>query len=103
MTPAPKRRWSFSLRTLFVILLACGLWQIFMGLVIVPVRPYVQLDAVLSHDELADEATREKTLTLLQRASGNESFFWLAPGITVSIVSAMGLWSVRAEKPSPHI
>ena len=87
-----KPRWfRFSLTTMFAVTLACGLWQVFVGLVIVPVLPHFQLDRVLNENELADDATRERTLAILKRAAGNQWFFWAAPGAIVSIISALGL------------
>jgi hypothetical protein len=101
---ASKRRWlAFSARTMFAITLIGGLCQVFVALAIVPVRPVFQLDAVLSPDELKDQAIKDKTREMLERAAGNEWLFWLAPGLLISSASLAGLYVTRTEKPAPQI
>jgi hypothetical protein len=84
---APNRRW---LRTLFTITLFCGLAQLAVALVIIPLRAHFQLDIILTHDKLRDEAIREQALEVLQRAGANEGIVWLVPGMIISIASAAG-------------
>jgi hypothetical protein len=78
-------------RTCFGILLAIGVLFLFVGLLVVPVLPYFQLDAVLSPGELADPAKRAASLALLQKASGNQWLLWTAGGLAVTVASAVGL------------
>ncbi len=73
------------------VLLATGVFFLVVGLLVVPVLPHIQLDAVLSPGELADPAKRAATITLLQKASGNQWLLWTAGGLAVTVVSAVGL------------
>jgi hypothetical protein len=83
----------------FVLLLALGAFCLVIGVVLVPVLPHFQLDAVLTPREMADARTREATLALLRRASGNMWLFWAAVGLVGITVSAVGL---RAAKRLPR-
>jgi hypothetical protein len=65
-------------RTCFGVLLAVGIGFLFVGLVVVPVLHYFQLDAVLTRRELADRQKHHATLVMLKRAAGNQWLFWAA-------------------------
>lgn len=79
-----------------VILFGCGL--IAMGVLVVPIRPHFQLDAVLSPAQLADPAVRAATLALLQRASGNEWLLWALAGVALCTIGSIGLRAVTDGK-----
>lgn len=84
-----------SARFYFKALFAVGIVLLGIGLLIVPVSPQFQLDAVLSETELADPKTKQATLELLTRANGNQWLVWSVAGVLVSSLSAMGLWNCR--------
>lgn len=86
----------------FSLLLALGILWTAIGLLVIPALPYVQLDAVLTMEELRDSAKREATLKLLQKAQGNESPFWTAAGLLVAGISVTGLKAARGFKPFPE-
>ena len=78
-------------RICFGLLLAAGIGFLLVGLVVVPVLPYFQLDAVLTRTELADRQKSDATLVLLKKAAGNQWLFWSAAGLVVTVTSAVGL------------
>ena len=78
----------------FAISFLLGVSFVFMGFV-EQVMPYASLDAVLTREELNDEAIRRKTLDLLLRASGLRWFFWAAGGALLTTVSSIGYWNCR--------
>ncbi len=71
--------------------MAIGVLFMLVGLIVVPILPYAQLDAVLTRSELADPAKRADTLALLKKASGNQWLLWTVGGLAVTAVSAIGL------------
>jgi hypothetical protein len=78
-------------RICFGVLLAVGIGFLFVGLVVVPLLPHLQLDAVLTPWELADRQKRDATLVMLKRAAGNQWLFWAAGGLVVTVTSVVGL------------
>jgi hypothetical protein len=88
-------------RFCFKVLLVVGLLLLLFGLLVVPVSPYFQLDAVLTKAELADHENRQATLELLNRASGNQWLLWSVAGTLVSSLSAIGLWNCRQTSDEP--
>jgi hypothetical protein len=90
------------LSALFAILLVSGIAQVSIGLVAIPMRPYHQLDVVLSVDELKDDETKEQTLELLKKAAGIEWLFWVAFGGFTAAVSGLGLAATRNTRPATH-
>ena len=64
---------------------------LFFGVVFFPVLPHFQLDVVLTQDQLKDDALRESTLETLDKASGNQSLFWIVGGIAQIVIGAIGL------------
>jgi hypothetical protein len=85
----------------FTAMLLIGLGFLLIGVCVVPVLPYFQLDAVLDDDELADAAKKAATLEILKRASGNQWVFWTVGGGAVAAISALGLWKNRRSTPAP--
>ncbi len=71
--------------------LVLGLLLIIYGLLIVPVIPHVQLDAVLTPEEFADDSRRESVLNLLRRANKNAWVDWVAIGLLILFLSVLGL------------
>ncbi len=95
-----ERRRSGLSTICFAVLLVVGVGFLFIGLVVIPVLPYFQLDAVLTPAELADESKKEVTLAMLKRAAGNAWVLWSGAGLVVGTVSALGLWAARgASEP----
>jgi hypothetical protein len=84
----------------FAVLLAVGVGLMLVGLVVVPLSPHFQLDAVLTPAELADEVKREATLGVLKRASGNQWLLWTGAGGVVVFFSAVGLRAAREAETS---
>jgi len=80
-------------RTCFGVLLVVGVGFLFLGLIVVPLRPDFQLEVVLSPDELVDPHRRAEMLALLRRAAGNQWLFWTASGVVVIVTSGIGLWA----------
>jgi len=88
-------------RICFGILLAVGTGFVFVGLLVVPILPLFQLDAVLSPSELADPVKRDATRALLEKAAGNQWLFWVAGGLVVTCTSAIGLRAAwHPKRPS---
>lgn len=75
-------------------MLAVGVGFVAIGLVVIPVLPYFQLERVLSPAELADKSKSAATLALLERAAGNTWLFWSLGGLFVIVLSAVGLWAM---------
>jgi hypothetical protein len=88
-------------RFCFAALLVLGVGLLLVGLLVVPYEPYFQLDVVLNRLELADEDKKRATLELLKRASGNRWIIWSVFGISVSGLSAVGLWASRTVCRQP--
>lgn len=63
--------------------------------VLVPSLPHFQLDAVLTPQQLADVRTRDTTLALLKRASGNTWLLWFVAGLVVTSCAAIDLAAYR--------
>jgi hypothetical protein len=81
-----------------VSLAACatiGIGLILAAVLLVPVLPHVQLDVVLTPRELADPQTRQTTLALLKKASGNQWLLWLGAGLAVTMSAGIGLVACR--------
>ncbi len=93
---ASKLRTSCLFALLFI-----GVVLSLIGLLVIPSLPYVQLDAVLSPDELADDAKREATLAMLKRLNNNNQWaIWTVAGLLVVAFSAVGLYAERIDKRS---
>ena len=58
------------------------------------VRPHFQLDQVLTPAELRDAATRERTLALMQRASGSDGTVLVVSGIAIVAISLVALTAI---------
>jgi hypothetical protein len=65
------------------------------AVVLVPALPHFQLDAVLTPQQLADVQTRDTTLALLKKASGNTWLLWFVAGLVVTTCAAIGLAASR--------
>jgi hypothetical protein len=74
-------------------LLVFGIAVSLFGLIAVPGFPYIQLDRVLSRDELRDESKKEATLALLKRAQGNQAIACTGAGVFIVACSALGLYA----------
>jgi hypothetical protein len=74
---------------------AIGVCFMLVGVVLVPTLPHLQLDVVLTPQQLAEVETRESTLALLKRASGKMWFFWSAAGLVVTLCAGIGLAASR--------
>jgi hypothetical protein len=61
------------------------------AVLLVPVIPHFQLDAVLTPQQLADPQTRQTTLALLKQASGNVWLLWFGAGLAVTVSAGIGL------------
>lgn len=86
----------------FGLSLTAGAGLAVVGVFVIPALPYFTLDAILTPEELADDAKREATLSLLHRANRNNGWLlWTAAGLFVGVLSAIGLWSLR-ETPAPN-
>lgn len=57
-----------------------GLLFIGFGLIVLPILPAAQLDVVLTPAQLRDDALREQTLAMLQKAGGNQWLLWVTAG-----------------------
>jgi hypothetical protein len=89
------------MRKLFLLQMAGGMMMIVFGFVFVPVVPYALLDAVLTEEQLRDEALRYQTLSFMQRAVSHELSVTPAFGLFVVVTSGVGLWlSGRAQNVS---
>src|SRR5579883_173765 len=82
-------------QTCFIVLIAVGLGFLFVGLLVKPIMPYIQLDRVLTPEELLDPNKRDATVALLKKAAGNEWLFWTASGLVVTVTSGIGLRTIR--------
>ena len=65
------------------------------AVLLVPALPYFQLDAVLTPQQLADVQTRDATLALLKKASGNIWLLWFVAGLAVTSCAGIGLAAAR--------
>lgn len=83
--------------TLFALITLFGVVQVALGLVFVPARPYAQLDAFLTHEQLADERKREETLDLLQRATEGQWLPWVMSGLVTMGIGGRGLYLLWRE------
>jgi hypothetical protein len=63
--------------------------------VVVPALPHFQLDAVLTAQQLADVQTRDSTLALLKRASGDTWVLWFLAGLIMTASAGIGLQASR--------
>jgi hypothetical protein len=79
----------------FTSLLVVGVGFTLVGLLVIPILPAFQLDAVLSEAELRDDKVREATMALLRRAVGNGWILWTVAGLLVVMLSATGLYCER--------
>ena len=75
----------------FVAVIILGVGFVALGVLVIPVLPYFQLDVVLSPKELADPGVRNTTLTLLKRATGNQWLVWTTAGAVLCIIGAIGI------------
>jgi hypothetical protein len=62
-------------------------------LIIVPILPHFQLDAVMTRDELIDKRKRESMLALLRNANGNLGLAWAGAGLITICAGSCGLWA----------
>ncbi len=79
-----------------------GIGLVIIGLILVPVLPHIQLDAVLTSAELADDSKRSETLALLQKASGNGWLITTGLGVFIFVVSFVGYRSVVRISHTPR-
>jgi hypothetical protein len=81
-------------KLLFAIQLAVGLLMLTIGVVVDPLRPYTQLDAVLTPEQLRDDQTREQALVILKRLRevSNDRLVWSISGLTIAATAGAGLW-----------
>ena len=79
------------MRKLFLVQLAGGLLILAWGLLVVPILPYVQLDVVLTPEQLRDQALKQQTLTMLQQIERHDMIWAAAAGLFVVVTSAIGL------------
>ena len=87
---APKRRWfRFALPAMFMVTLACGLALLTEEIVNVRIRPAFQLDLLLSPEELADDAFRERALELFDLAAEGQTKSKRDLAIALGVVGAM--------------
>ena len=78
-------------RTSLIAVVLVGVALLLMGLVIDPILPYVQLDRVLSPDELADPQARDQALELLRKARGHVWVLWTVAGVVAITAGFTGL------------
>ena len=88
-----------TIRQCFIATIVLGLFFLFLGLCVIPVLPWTQLDAVLTQEELTDEALRKSTLEMLKRASGNQWLFWALGGAAQVAIGVSGLLAENRRKP----
>lgn len=69
---------------------AVGICFMVAALVLVPALPYFQLDVVLTPEQLTDVQTRQTTLALLKKVSGNTWLLWFVAGLVVTGWAAIG-------------
>jgi len=97
-----SRRRALLLRVMLFVTLALGGLQMAIGLLVDPsVKVHIQLDTVLSPDELKDAATKEKTLEMLRRvAKGEErkAYVIMVAGLLVFVASAVGLVALETSR-----
>lgn len=84
----------------FAALLALGTLILAVGALVEPALPYVQLDRVLSPEDLKDQSMKAATLALLQKARGNGWLFWSGAGFLIVSLSIVGLIAAQGIEPS---
>jgi hypothetical protein len=75
----------------FVSVLILGASFVAVGLLLMPVLPYFQLDAVLSPEDLANPQVHDATLAMLRKAGGNQWLLWTLAGAMLCVVGGIGL------------
>jgi hypothetical protein len=80
-------------RICFGVLMGVGVAFVALGLTVIPLMPYFQLDAVLLPADRNDPNCRAETLAVLNRAAGNQWLFWTGGGLLVIVKSGIGLRS----------
>jgi uncharacterized protein YjeT (DUF2065 family) len=81
-----------------IVLLVIGLHCLSIGLVAIPLLPYLLVDSMLTPEELADEAKKQATLAMLRQQSGDAWLRWSGGGAVVSAFGVVGLWVVRKSR-----
>jgi len=81
------------IRMCFALIVVIGIGCIFVGPALDAAYPHVKLEHVLGSDELADQATHERTLDILKRGSRTDWPVWMLLG---AILFAIGFVGLRA-------
>lgn len=89
LSPQQVCNWCFAITLFF------GMAWVAIGVMVVPLRHHIQLDVVLTPEELADARIKEKTLEMLKRTGGNEWVIWTVAGAGLMAVSGVGLVAVN--------
>lgn len=74
----------------FLLVMLTGAGFLAIGLFVVPILPYFQLDVVLSPAELADARVCGSTLEMLKAAGGNLWLMWTVAGIVLASIGTIG-------------
>jgi hypothetical protein len=77
----------------FISVIVLGVGFVAIGVLLTPVLPYFQLDAVLSPKELADPQVRDVTLVILKKAGGNQWLLWFLAGAMPCAIGGVGLFA----------
>jgi hypothetical protein len=80
--------------------LLTGLLCLACGATLDTMIPHFLLDVVLTPEELADGAVRDRTLSMLKQVKSGQAGYWFLTGSALLILSAVGLWSLRSEQNS---
>lgn len=78
--------------------LMVGLGCLLCGAAIDTVAPHFLLDAVLTPEELQSDATRERTLAMLQKVKSAHKGYWFLTGGVLVALSALGLWAAVMDQ-----
>jgi hypothetical protein len=76
-----------------VVVMVVGAGFLAIGLFVVPVLPYFQLDVVLSPTELRNQQVHDATLGMLKAASGNQWLVWIAAGGLLVVTGVIGFFA----------
>jgi hypothetical protein len=86
----------------FIGVIVLGVGFVAIGLLLTPVLPYFQLDAVLSPKELADPQVRDVTLAILEKAGGNQWLMWSLAGVMFCAIGGVGLFALMRMHALPR-
>lgn len=89
------------MRVVLVCHLLLGAVLMFLGLY-AGVRPYALLDHLLTTEELRDPEVRDRTLMLLRRGAGKDSWMLFIAGGILTTTSAVGLVGLRKTADLPR-